>query len=797
MTSCMDAACTVNRSACRLAATRRVRCFLLLFIGVGLSLGCSAQKFTTLRTNPLNPLATQLNLWSKQGPTVTERTEMLLRRYDLLELYKREPEVCLERLQQLAESEQGGEKIYAVSELAYILGKRAEKAGDNSKSLDMYGISGSNAYIYLFSPQIDAQRNPYDPQFRGACDLYNAALEASLRLVAKHGTLRPGASYQIHIGDKTCEIAVTSRGKWRDEDFDHVEFCSDFQVKGLDTSNVTYGIGVPLIAVRRKQSDTNLLEDHYPEGLSFPITALLRVAAPPLSGGSASDFRHHCVLEFHDPMECTDIRMVNRLVPLQTDLSTPLAYFLDNPDFRKDTNSTSGLINPNETQHLRGIYMLEPYDPARIPVLMVHGLWSSPMTWMPMFNDLRSFQELRRNYQFWFYHYPTGQPFWVSATQLRADLAALRKELDATQPSPALDQMVVVGHSMGGLVSRLQTLESGDEFWRILSDKNFAEVQGKDEEIAKLRAALFFQPNQSIRKVVTIGTPHRGSDYANDYTSWLSRRIIKLPTTLKDTGNSLARQNPDLFRDTNLLKTNTSIDSLSPKSPIFPAMLRAPRAPWVHYHNIIGVVPDSGFFNHLSRGGDGVVSFESAHMDDVDSEIMVESQHQDIHRTPRAILEVRRILLEHLDHVRNEFRWAENPDGATRSASWNPSKESEVVSAEGYAVVSPKTIYSGDPMMKDGGILRNRLLRIPFLDLGRKKSNSWVEWGKAQPHAESPGPINLNQSFGEPAAALNDGALNIGNLNIGNPNATDAGPSPTLMEAPLMQGDFPSPPLRR
>ena len=110
--------------------------------------------------------------------------------------------------------------------------------------------------------------------------------------------------------------------------------------------------------------------------------------------------------------------------------------------------------------------MLEPYEPGKIPVLMVHGLWSSPMTWMEMFNDLRSVPEIRKHYQFWFYEYPTGQPFWVSAAQMRHDLAKLRDVLDPRHLEPALDQMVLVGHSMGGLVSRLQTVDSGDGYWR-------------------------------------------------------------------------------------------------------------------------------------------------------------------------------------------------------------------------------------------------------------------------------------------------------------------------------------------
>jgi hypothetical protein len=110
----------------------------------------------------------------------------------------------------------------------------------------------------------------------------------------------------------------------------------------------------------------------------------------------------------------------------------------------------------------------------------------------------------------------------------------------------------------------------------------------------------------------------------------------------------LVRQNPGVFRNTELLTTTTSIDSLSPESPIFPTMLRAPRAPWVHYHNIVGVVSKSSWFSDSAPPSDGVVAVSSAVMEDVESEIMVESKHQEIHSKPRAILEVRRILVNHL-----------------------------------------------------------------------------------------------------------------------------------------------------
>ena len=184
-----------------------------------------------------------------------------------------------------------------------------------------------------------------------------------------------------------------------------------------------------------------------------------------------------------------------------------------------------------------------------MPVVMVHGLWSSPITWMEMYNDLRSDPQVRENYQFWFYLYPTGQPFWISATQMREDLAMMRREVDPTRQYPALDEMVLVGHSMGGLISKLQTVESADDFWHTMSDHPFADTEGRPGYGPRTLATTFyFRPNPSIRRVITLGTPHRGSPFSNDITRWAGDKLITLPHKMLERQNELLTQNQDFFR---------------------------------------------------------------------------------------------------------------------------------------------------------------------------------------------------------------------------------------------------------
>jgi pimeloyl-ACP methyl ester carboxylesterase len=282
---------------------------------------------------------------------------------------------------------------------------------------------------------------------------------------------------------------------------------------------------------------------------------------------------------------------------------------------------------------------------------MIHGLWSSPITWMEMFNDLRGDPELRSQYQFWFYLYPTGQPFWRSATQLREQLAELRNTFDPTRKEAALDQMVLVGHSMGGLVAYMQIVNSRDDFWHIVSNNALQEIKADDKTKVALDQTFSFQASPSVRRIVTIGTPHRGSIFANDVTRYLGEKLISLPESMTARFAALRLANPGFFRDTKMLDTATSIDSLSPDSPVLPILLTAQRPPWIKYDNIVGRLPEDDWQVRLFGEGDGVVPYKSARLAMADSEITVPSEHDEVHRHPQTILQVRQILREHLREV--------------------------------------------------------------------------------------------------------------------------------------------------
>jgi pimeloyl-ACP methyl ester carboxylesterase len=623
-------------------STRPMWVWTGLLLGT-IAFGCAGGNWVRVRSVPDNPLADRLRLMSRWGPEPTARTRQYLRRYNLEAAYEQDPGQVLGELQAILGREPLLETLHAIAEVAYLTGCRIEKR-QPGRALDLFLASTAHSYLYLFDERFADQRNKYDPQYRGACDLYNSSLEGALRIIRGRSDLQPGHSYTVETHSQRLHVHVVSTcGQWRPEDFDRFEFVSDFDLKGLTNRYHTYGLGVPLIVVPDAVKSGESREGFLPAGLCFPVTAFLRLV--PCEPGAEACADRHAVLEFHDPLDHSRAAVGADSVPLETDLTTPLAYSLDKPSLQALDLATLGLLDPSDEkiERRQGLYMLEPYQPGKIPVVMIHGLWSSPITWMEMFNDLRGDPWIRANYQFWFYLYPTGHPFLRSATQFRQELERMRMTVDPMRVDGALDHMVLVGHSMGGLVAKLQTVESGNDFWKIVSDRPFQEVFEDSPASAALAANFFFQPNPSVRRVITIGTPFGGSGFSNRLTRYLSHKIIAPPrmAAMLRPDRMLGRPAPLKIDLTNM---PTSIDSLSPQSPILASLKQARVSPYVVFHNVIGDIPRHGLLGRVAAGSDGVVSVESAKNPDAVTELVVPADHVNIHRQPRVIFEVREIL---------------------------------------------------------------------------------------------------------------------------------------------------------
>ena len=332
-------------------------------------------------------------------------------------------------------------------------------------------------------------------------------------------------------------------------------------------------------------------------------------------------------------------------MPLESDLSAQLAYNLNQPAlWRLDITSFFLGKSPIPT----GLYFIKPYNPAQVPVVFVHGTASSPVWWAEMANTLLADPILRKQCQFWFYFYDSGKSVSLSAREFRKTLTARVAELDPRSRHKALREMVIIGHSQGGLLTKLTAVDTGDKIIRGVTGKGLKELDLTPEQRNLIREKAVFEPLPFVDRVVFISTPHRGSFLAGDWVRNLVRRLVFLPMDIiKQTvilGKALAAAEvPEEWRFT---EGRTSIDSMSPKNPSLLALADIPLAPGVKGHSIISVQGEGD--PHL--GNDGVVEYKSAHVDYVESEFIVKSGHS-CQGHPLTIEEVRRILLLHLNET--------------------------------------------------------------------------------------------------------------------------------------------------
>jgi pimeloyl-ACP methyl ester carboxylesterase len=587
------------------------------------------------------------------------RTVQTLRIYALDDVYDRDPDEGIKRLHATALADPQPDTVFALAELSYLRGQAvAKKKPDDA--VRHYVRCCAYAQHYLLASSVEAgsvvhasasdqlsmsplsPRDAFDPRFRLACNLYNGGLSQSLRAAQKCGRLDPRCALTLPTEGGEEIVPVTHTGfAWRAGEFGPVAFCEDYEVVGLANLYRDYGLGVPLIGSVAPEADVD--QRYYSPRVRFPITALIR-----FEGGLADLDRPNAArLDLYNPRTIQAARFGRHSVPLESDLTTPLAKFLD--QYPAETIAFTGFFRADRLRAEAGVKFVEPYQPGKIPVLLVHGLLSSPVTWAPMFNDLQADPQLRERFQFWVYFYPTGDPYLATAADLRKKLDAIRAEFDPHHQDPALDQLVLVGHSMGGLVSHLQTVPGGDDFWKLVSDEPIQQVKSERNVKSDLEETFYFKSRMDVTRVIFLGTPHRGSKLSPSFPARLARRFIRAPKELMDDAQDLATLNPTLkYR-----QLPDSVDLLAPDAPALLVLNNRPRPATVHYHSVIGLAPkcsstvERWIAWDSSEPGDGVVPASSAHFDGAESELVVPADHFHVHQHPLAVREVRRILLEH------------------------------------------------------------------------------------------------------------------------------------------------------
>jgi len=368
-------------------------------------------------------------------------------------------------------------------------------------------------------------------------------------------------------------------------------------------------------------------EEFFHRRQTFPATAVLR----PTHNGA--------VLEFHNPLEFDSLSVGPNMLPLDRDLTASLAY-LETTTPRK---YLEGFLDPGETDVKPTLVMMEPYQPGKIPVVFIHGLGSDPLTWADATNSLRAQRDIYRRFQFWYFRYPTGGDLLQSAAALREKLLIARETFDPQHGDPAFAEMVLIGHSMGGLVAQLQVSYSYDILWQHAAQRPLETVRATPDVREKLRETFYFDPSPLVKRVIFMATPHGGSNVARRIVGRVASKFVHYPPDEEAAYRQLMDDNRDVFREFLWKKKLTTIDLLEPDNPLLKAMARMPMSRCVRWHSIIGT--------RVTLPGvdpsDGVVPVFSARLTGAASERFVSARHEMVNKVDESIAELRRILCEH------------------------------------------------------------------------------------------------------------------------------------------------------
>jgi hypothetical protein len=666
------------------SANRSLRATLLLVIA------CMATSCATpIGVRPADRRAVRRVLSadaiSVDEPSISSRQVLL--RLGMAERMHGNPEAVLAELhtRTLAEmtldEKATGDRLFALAEYSYLhaskLGKACKRPtvsygpgtrkrrtahNPSCETARAYYVAASMyAYAFVFPDDSRLPPGAFDPRLRTAVDLYNLAITSAVRRPADK--INPeDISYSFHLGQ--LELEVNPEGlHYADRLLGDFVPAAQLEVRGLRNRYRRAGIGAPFLAKTFVQegAELPLTSARVAAKLRVPVTVVVRY--DDLTNGLRTGEIHGRV-EIYTENRTTEIEIGGQRVPLEYEMTAALAYSLEHSDLWEF--EIAGFRSGDALPDTDGLLMLEPYRPGKIPVVLVHGTASSPARWAEMLNEFQSDPILRTNYQFWIFMYATGNPILYSASLLRESLQNTLAEVDPDGRDPALRRMVVVGHSQGGLLTKLQAISSGTRFWDGISSTPFDEIEVRPQTRETLGKALFFEPQGFIERVVFISTPHRGSFLAGNWLGRIASSLFNAPTELVGMSLELARsgvsvagmavdragsivglspndQDADLQRK--LARLPSSVDNMNPKHPFIRTLQSIPVAPHVRAHSIIpvrGSSPPEG-------QNDGVVEYSSAHIDEAESEYVVYRSSHSVQSHPEAIQELRRILLENLE----------------------------------------------------------------------------------------------------------------------------------------------------
>jgi len=561
---------------------------------------------------------------------LSEATRIVLHRENLLERFESDPGEAIATLHRtVAAGTAGPEVLFALAEMAF---QRAEDTGKHPYFL----AAAIYAFAFLFPDDARDRPSGFDPRFRTACDVYNRSLTWAFASADRsRADLRSGR-FEVPYG--SVDVTFDSSGAhWGDLGLFAFTPADELGIRGLKIRYRRPGIGASLAADATPPTEETGF--HVEPDVKVPVTALLRIDTPrrDLAAGHLRG-----TIEIHPAYEPSDVTIGGQTVPLEADTSTAFAFSLSDPKVWESelAGFLDGAFYDRGKAQLAG---LEPYRRGQIPVVFIHGTASSSGRWANLINDLQSDPVIREAYQFWSFSYATGNPTPFSAEQLRELITLAVHTLDPRGRDPALRQIVLIGHSQGGLLAKWAAIDSGSRLWDVFSGKPPEALHVSTETSALLRRVFFVIPLPEVRRAIFIATPQHGSFIAEARASQLLARLVTPRARILAALRDLTEDNQDDLRFRHGATRFGSVWDMTPSNPFLQAFAAIPISPGVAAHSIIAVQGDEP----IETGDDGVVSYQSAHIPEAISEIVVRAGHS-VQDYPETVSEVRRILLLHL-----------------------------------------------------------------------------------------------------------------------------------------------------
>ena len=618
--------------------TKIKACFLLLYLLIvaGCAPSYSARPLSAVKLFKQR----QENALNSNKPSMG--TQQYLRLQFLDKKYQKDSEGVITQLQEQLSQTSGHELKIAVAELS-LLEARKNYNKNREDSTAMFLNSAAVAFDYLLTSESMDSYNTLKPSYRFIADIYNRAVSSLVEIKEKKGDGWK-ETRTLKVLNTTYEFSIKTDGPelWDPRSFDSFRPANQIRIEGVNNQYFLKGLGAPLVGyVENPQTNPVFGKFSSDKGLAYPITALVTFE-PQIK--DVDGYKRKASVNFYDPLFADFVIINDRQIPLEADLSTPLGVLLSKLQPQKA--GLDAMLKSDKYIEQAGLFMLEPFRQNKVPLVMVHGLMSTPETWVPMFNDIRGDPELREKYQIWFFRYPTGLPIAYSSSLLRKELLEVQSEYDPDHNNPYFNNMIIIGHSMGGLLTRLMIQDSQDIYWNSLFAEPIESIDlsGKDKQF--LKDIFYFKTLPFIKRVVFISTPHRGSNIADEWFAKLGSGLLTLPGLVEDVGGDVFKlHRSELTADSAQFskRVPNSLDLLSPTSIFTIATNKVPLNPDIPHHSLIGVR------NSKTGPGssDGIVPYESSHLDTAVSEKLIPSTHGS-HKHPLAIAEVKRILKLHL-----------------------------------------------------------------------------------------------------------------------------------------------------